>query len=51
MEDLHLSVIPAKAGIHWLKVLRDSRFRGSDINCTFFGTLLRGEAILLTRDT
>ncbi len=27
MEYLHLSVIPAKAGIQWLHVLRDPRFR------------------------
>jgi hypothetical protein len=51
MENFYLAVIPAKAVIPLHKVLRDSRFRGSDINCTFFGTLRMGEAILLTRDT
>ena len=30
MENLYLSVIPSEAGIRWLQVLRDSRFRGSD---------------------
>jgi hypothetical protein len=30
MENLYLSVIPAEAGIQWLQVLRDPRFRGDD---------------------
>jgi hypothetical protein len=45
MEDLHLSVIPAQAGIPWHQVLRDSRFRGSDGHCAFFDTLRGGEGI------
>jgi len=40
MVHLHLSVIPAQAGIHWLQELRDSRFRGSDDDCAFFDSLL-----------
>ena len=30
MENLHLSVMPAKAGIHWLQELGDPRLRGDD---------------------
>ena len=36
----HLSVIPAQAGIPWLQVLRDPRFRGDDSRLVFFDTLL-----------
>jgi len=45
MENLHLSVIPAEAGIHWHQALRDSRFRGSDSLYAFVDTLQRGEGI------
>jgi len=40
MEYLHLSVIPAEAGIQWLQVLRDPRLRGDDGNYVFFNTLI-----------
>ncbi len=43
MENLHLSVIPAKAGIHWLQVLRDPCLRRDDGEEAFFDTLQRGE--------
>ena len=43
MEKLHLSVIPAKAGIHWLHVLRDPCLRRDDGEEAFFDTLLWGE--------
>ena len=46
MENLYLSVIPAEAGIHWLQVLRDSRFRGSDDGCAFVDTLVHGNGDL-----
>jgi hypothetical protein len=41
MENVHLSVIPAKAGIHWLQVLRDPCFRRDDGEEAFFDTLSR----------
>jgi len=43
MENLYLAVMPAKAGIHWLQVLRDPRFRGDDGKQAFIDTLRRGE--------
>ena len=42
MEYLHFSVIPAKAGIQWLRVLRDPRLRGDDGKLVFFDTLESG---------
>jgi hypothetical protein len=39
MENVHLSVIPAKAGIHWLQVLRDPCLRRDDGEEAFFDTL------------
>jgi len=39
MECLHLSVIPVKAGTHWLQELRDPRLRGDDSKLVFFDTL------------
>jgi hypothetical protein len=41
MENLYLSVIPAKAGIQWLQVLGDPCLRRDDDKEAFFGTLLR----------
>jgi hypothetical protein len=38
MDYLHLSVIPAKAGIHWLQVLRDPCLRRDDGKLVFFDT-------------
>ena len=52
MEYLHFSVIPAKAGIQWLQVLRDPRRSlppqslgggGDDGKLVFFDTLVRGD--------
>jgi hypothetical protein len=45
MENLHLSVNPAKAGIQWLKVLRDPCFRRDDGEEAFFDTLAGGDAV------
>ena len=42
MDYLHLSVIPAKAGIHWLQVLRDPCLRRDDGKFVFFDTLESG---------
>jgi len=42
MESLHLSVIPAQAGIQWLQVLGDPHLRRDDGEEAFFDTL-RGE--------
>jgi len=42
MENLHLSVMPAKAGIHWLQVLRDPCFRRDDGEEAFPDTLESG---------
>jgi hypothetical protein len=42
MENVHLSVIPAKAGIHWLQVLRDPCLRRDDGEEAFFDTLRDG---------
>jgi hypothetical protein len=44
MENLYFTVIPAKAGIHWLQELRDPRLRGDDSKLVFFDTLLRERA-------
>jgi hypothetical protein len=41
MEHLHLSVIPAKAGIQWLQELGDPCLRRDDGKLVFFDTLLR----------
>jgi len=41
MENLHLSVIPAHAGIPWLQVLRDPCLRRDDVEEAFFDTLMR----------
>ena len=46
MENLHLSVIPAQAGIHWLQVLRDPCFRRDDGEEALFDTLFFHKAIL-----
>ena len=46
MENFHLSVIPAKAGIHWLQVLRDPRFRGDDGKQVFFDTLSKRQVLV-----
>jgi len=43
MEHSHLSVIPAKAGIHWLQVLGDPCLRRDDGQEAIFDTLLWGE--------
>jgi hypothetical protein len=45
MENLHLSVIPAQAGILWLQVLGDPCLRRDDGEEAFFDTLRRGEGI------
>ena len=42
MENLYFTVIPAKAGIHWLTELRDPRLRGDDDDLTFTDTLSQG---------
>jgi len=43
MENLHLSVIPAQAGIHWLQVpLRDPCLRRDDGEEAFCDTLEGG---------
>jgi hypothetical protein len=42
MENVHLSVIPAKAGIHWLQGLRDPCLRRDDGEEAFFDTRERG---------
>jgi hypothetical protein len=42
MEKLHLCVIPAKAGIHWLHVLRDPCLRRDDGEEAFTDTLVGG---------
>jgi len=42
MESFHFSVIPAKAGIHWLQLLRDPCLRRDDGEEAFFDPL-RGE--------
>ena len=47
MEKLHLCVIPAKAGIHWLHVLRDPCLRRDDGEEAFFDTLSREKECLL----
>jgi hypothetical protein len=41
MEHLHLSVIPAKAGIHLLQVRRDPCLRRDDGEEAFCDTLIR----------
>jgi hypothetical protein len=41
MENVHLSVIPAKAGIHWLQVLGDPCLRRDDGEEALFDTLFR----------
>ena len=38
MENFHLSVIPAQAGIHWLQVLGDPCLRRDDGEEAFFNT-------------
>ena len=45
MENLSLSVIPSQAGIPWLRVLRDPRFRGDDSDYTIFDTLAGGNPL------
>ena len=45
MDYLHLSVIPAKAGIHWLQVLRDPCLRRDDGKLVFFDTLESGDPL------
>jgi hypothetical protein len=44
MENVHLSVIPAKAGIHWLQALRDPCLHRDDGDEAFADTLLREKA-------
>jgi len=44
MENLYFAVMPAKAGIHWLQVLRDPCLRRDDGEEAFFDTLLRERA-------
>ena len=39
MENLYFAVIPAQAGIHWLRELRDPRLRGDDGKLAFFDAL------------
>ena len=41
MENVHLSVIPAKARILWLQVIRDPCLRRDDSEEAFFDTLSR----------
>ena len=41
MENFYLAVIPAQAGIQWLKVLRDPCLRRDDGKLVFFDTPLR----------
>jgi hypothetical protein len=41
MENLYFTVIPAKAGIHWLQELRDPRLCGDEGGEAFFDTPLR----------
>jgi len=43
MEHLFFAVIPAKAGIQWLQVLRDPCLRRDDGEEAFFDTRLRGD--------
>jgi hypothetical protein len=50
MENLHLSVIPAKAGIQWLQVLGDPCLRRDDGEEAFYDTLQGGEGNLCTMD-
>ena len=45
MDYLHLSVIPAKAGIHWLQVLRDPCLRRDDGKLVFFDTREGGDPV------
>jgi hypothetical protein len=45
MGDLHLPVIPAKAGIRWLQVLGDPCFRRDDGEEAFFDTLVGGNPL------
>jgi len=42
MENLYFAVMPAKAGIHWLQVLRDPCLRRHDGEEAFFDILFRG---------
>jgi len=41
MENVHLSVIPAQAGIHWLQVLGDPCLRRDDGEGASFDTVSR----------
>ena len=43
MENLHLSVIPAQAGIHWHQALRESPFREGVTAFVRLSTSSRGE--------
>ena len=51
MENVHLSVIPAKAGIHWLQVLRDPCLRRDDGEEAFFDTLDKSKETSVFQET
>jgi hypothetical protein len=44
MENFCVAVIPAQAGIHWLRELGDPCLRRDDGKLVFLDTLQRGEA-------
>jgi hypothetical protein len=51
VENVHLFVIPAKAGIHWLQVLRDPCLRRDDGEEALFDTLDKSKETSVFQET